>query len=837
VETARDTAANKLATIALRGGFSRDGITGQVGALNVASVSNARLLSAISRSKRLPPSSCSPDLTKLMHCAVDLVSLRQAVIADNWDDVTQLVSRPTLQSPPPECEPEVSLIRREVADRKARGLLCDGLCRVTFSDGGDPLAVAVQDASRLAETSGATLKLLSVAKAVHPLRQLAAAGNWSACSQNVRAHPDVMETLTQLNGDMHGMLASVVTEVSGYVQHVHVRDACQRVCDALQVGGALIDENVLAPAGTLRLSHGAPRPGVGTGDSLVVETDNCDAAVYSNIQTSTVNMSDLDQALHEASCVLEQQPHNVLEAVRSVGVGIHRLRASLIAGDWGTAEDVCLTIVDTLDNVTAIKKASDGIRDASVDSAIVRACESARSEVCRVMRGIICAQLVHQLKLAMLSDHCVDVEGNVDATDVQLGRLDAGIRATLASVSKHDWVWFTANSGRDRTGVPMPAATLESLTAMLATVGVFPVALQSHLVTAVVVRDVRLGVLTGDWDTIGVCLSACDGVTIPLAPCAARELDVVRRSYRHRAIVNGPLRSALLHGGPRGLIGASDPLNAVDVSALNAAIDHANAVGTSSVESVAMVACAVSIRDMRAAFLAQEWTTLCGLVCDVREESILPMAVEEYQRYRAEVFARVVRKDLLAALSDSTQGGVKWRPADTTTSQSDPQVVVKDGLEAYIDTRCITCEPLDGAIAQMERFGASTEDAVLLLTTARILRSLRAPLLHDDLPAMFLAIEKARDAQLAAVVHTELSAILSELDERAIVSELTIALKAGSVKLPQDCPESNYTAGISVAELDAALDFAEQMKPRTAVCKTLVASAIHIRAIRQCKCV
>ena len=131
--------------------------------------------------------------------------------------------------------------------------------------------------------------------------------------------------------------------------------------------------------------------------------------------------------------------------------------------------------------------------------------------------------------------------------------------------------------------------------------------------------------------------------------------------------------------------------------------------------------------------------------------------------------------------------------------------------------------------------GIINDEGMLLLNTAVILRSLRASLLHDDLPAMFVAIDKARDAQLAAVVQTELTALLSELDERAIVSEISIALGLGSVKLPSDCPDGNYVAGVSVDELDGALDFADQMKPKSRLSREFIATAIALRALRQCK--
>lgn len=117
------------------------------------------------------------------------------------------------------------------------------------------------------------------------------------------------------------------------------------------------------------------------------------------------------------------------------------------------------------------------------------------------------------------------------------------------------------------------------------------------------------------------------------------------------------------------------------------------------------------------------------------------------------------------------------------------------------------------------------------------MRSLRVAIMHDDLPAMFLAIEKARDAKLAAVVQPELNALLCELDERAVVSEVLVALKTGAVKAPSpgDGSPASGNGSVSITELDDALDFGDQMKPKSAKAKAALETAVIIRAIRQCE--
>jgi len=147
-----------------------------------------------------------------------------------------------------------------------------------------------------------------------------------------------------------------------------------------------------------------------------------------------------------------------------------------------------------------------------------------------------------------------------------------------------------------------------------------------------------------------------------------------------------------------------------------------------------------------------------------------------------------------------------------------------------LDVSVIQLTSLDTAIARADELGCHTDEARLLLHTARTMRALRSALLHDDLPGMVAVLDEVRGGTLSELVHHELETILKEFDERAIIAELTRALSRGG---PTGEPGSLSLAAISLPEIDAGIGYALQLGTKSAATEQLVYSAQVIRRLRQ----
>lgn len=442
---------------------------------------------------------------------------------------------------------------------------------------------------------------------------------------------------------------------------------------------------------------------------------------------------------------MSRHRHPVLDTLIQLADSLLRVRQATVAGDWDRSEELCIELYDAVSSLPAAGASlskSAGIDDTVIDSAVTTVRTGIKSELQQCIAGLVASRLCRQLIAALVSDRCEGTFGALDVSCVQLGRLDAAIRAALASVTRFEWAWAVAGKHpivSSTLSLKMPSATEESLNDVYGATSLLPAGLQKVLCTAIIIRDIRLGLLTNDWDSIGASLTSVGKLRSPLAAAGTAEYTLIRTEVQHRAIMNGPLKTAMSTGGPKGAIGSVEAPSTVQWKDLDAAIGFAAGVGASTDETKAMLNSAVTIRQMRTAFQVkcftayasvrsvcvsyvrivqdQDWRQLSELVCSTPVQELVPLVHEEYQRYRAEVSSRCVIRDLLAAVSSSADGGVRWRPVSTSalaatlappkpSSSSVLSALTREGLEAYVDVSCVTLEPLDVAIAQAERFGA-----------------------------------------------------------------------------------------------------------------------------------
>ena len=76
----------------------------------------------------------------------------------------------------------------------------------------------------------------------------------------------------------------------------------------------------------------------------------------------------------------------------------------------------------------------------------------------------------------------------------------------------------------------------------------------------------------------------------------------MRSELQHRAIMAGPLLTAMTSGGPRGAVGDSAACTTVAITDLDTAIGYASKIGASTDASRAMLKSAITLRELRTAF-------------------------------------------------------------------------------------------------------------------------------------------------------------------------------------------------------------------------------------------
>ena len=767
------TASNKVAIHALREALSSECITGAVGKLNLIGLSTAKLHAAIAKARKIDDTDKQPDLTRLLNTAVSLLSLRQCVASERWDDIAAIAETVSASQAAVECEAEVSLVLRELADRQAfsklsqvmqaMGSLRDVIVDSRRVDIVTPLSQAIDNASALSEMSPRTFAALRIARTVLPLRQAVAASNWQAvteCFANdgllvklyglssvgasaISSGAVDYSSVDVLSVEFGSMVGWVEPEFASYRTHVQVRLSCLAIVQALQRNSAkyindydfefchmqsaqLPSTEHLAEFKRRSLAAGDQRTSPSTQPRVLSVTDAVRSKVC--LRTSDVVAADLESALTAARTLVQICRHSVLDALILVADGALRLRKAVIAGDWESTEELSQEVVELLRSMepgSEQSTAASGVKrsvivDKAVDDAVPAAITLVRMEATACLRGVLSSRLANQLVDAMRCDCTVGDIGQLDTSNVQVGALDAAVRAVLSCVSRLKWVWTSDGKSPvvhgdgdgdddgddDAYAASIPIASIDSVSELQSGVSsVLPASLRKLLTSAIVLRDVRLGLLTNDWSVIDRAIACVSLLKLDLAQSCSAEYALIRATLQHRTIIHGPLRASLLSGGPIVNMDGSVDLSSVSLGELDEAIAKAAQLGTSTAESKAMYGTALLIRQMRAALLKQDWRGLTRLLCDTVADDLVDIVHEEYNAYRVLCAAHCIHKDLLAAVSNSGDGGVRWRPISAEQGQQQQPPNVRDGLEAYVDPAAIKLTQLDDAIDQAQRFG------------------------------------------------------------------------------------------------------------------------------------
>ena len=842
VDAAKSTAATRQALSSLKAAMEVGRATGPATALNVSAVSAAGLLLAVQRASRV--SNKSPELVRAISAARAVAEVRQALVMEQWDALGPALTAALAVVPPGDPEAEMLRVQWFVDSHKVEAKLLAAMRLVgdartaagdsserpapTDADSVAALVSAVSAAASLEQPSPQVSTLLDFGRAVLALRKALGKRNASAIDAAVQDAEDVMERHRrrlglQWFGDSAdkpaGASAGVTGAGAGGVAHSALSTseaAVVRQADRFARREVKAARGVLLRTQCLAMLHDAMRTGAVVGVTAPLVFHGTITVFSGDVDVSDTDAAPLDAAIH---AVVERGGMDVPDVAQLLTLArvLRQVRLATVAEDWSRVREL---VADAHGQCTDMPP---------------RVAEELRATMCAATASQLTAQLTDALDNGQVAGRA----GDLDTTSVHVAALDAAVRAAEHLSPVEVWAWTGAVPAEDGpepeagAGAGTAGSDATASRAPPAPTVRFPPQLSKLIRTATVVKRLREALLVQNWVDVRSIVASVQHQPAGLAAAAAHEIDLVAAELNHRAIIEGPLQAALVRGGPQGDVGAADAPTTVQLSELDAAIGHAASIGAETDAAVQLVQTAVALRRLRAAFQAQNWPLLADLVSQVQYVDLLDAARPEVARYKAEVSQRCVVRDLEAALS--TGGGLH------------------DGV---IDVRLVTTDQLQAAVDQAEKFGTHSDEAALLLYTARFMLTLRRALVSNDLPGMVTALQHAGDQQLAALVQPELTALLQEFDDRAICAELTAALHqnriggggagadgradggadGGAGHDDGGAGGAATAAGVgtdpSVKDLDVAIAYSEQLGARSHRSRQLLATAKLVRQLR-----
>jgi hypothetical protein len=295
---------------------------------------------------------------------------------------------------------------------------------------------------------------------------------------------------------------------------------------------------------------------------------------------------------------------------------------------------------------------------------------------------------------------------------------------------------------------------LEALVAAISTAGTIlcPTDESRYLLALAKINlEVRKAVIARDWDSVETFLHSSADLfgppeTLPPkcqapGPCAA-EFALLRAEVDDRRVQEA-LRAALATGGPVGDIGHLN-VGVVEVAGLEAGLELALQLGARSAPSRALVATASMIRGLRRSLVARKWEVVGAIIdhvtrradaeptgagapgqgasgpvslaslwtldLDVLDTGVAPEGAKELDLMCEELKNRNILLHLTAALGSG----------------------MATGAVGEMDTSKVDVSALDWAISYAKRMEVHTLEASHLLTTAQLVRKLRAALVAGD---------------------------------------------------------------------------------------------------------
>eukprot|EP01138_Halocafeteria_seosinensis_P015798 gb/GECG01016122.1/.p1 GENE.gb/GECG01016122.1/~~gb/GECG01016122.1/.p1 ORF type:complete len:2167 (+),score=323.76 gb/GECG01016122.1/:1-6501(+) len=242
-----------------------------------------------------------------------------------------------------------------------------------------------------------------------------------------------------------------------------------------------------------------------------------------------------------------------------------------------------------------------------------------------------------------------------------------------------------------------------------------------------------------------------------LAADAVPEIEVMQAELDNRNVIV-QLTKALYEGAIQGAIGNINYEN-IDTSGLEWAISYANKMGCITGEARQLLRSAEVIKRLRQAVSSEQWSQVQQVLRDAKSTVLADLVAPEINLVQDELSNRTVLNELTAAMSKGRPTGEIGRLYD-----------------GNIDTKRLV-----QAIEYAENIGCKTEEAEVMLSTARVVLRLRQHVLNKDYKGAAHCLDELRNQPVATVALGEIKSYQDEIDNWVVISLLNAALSSNQI--------------------------------------------------------
>ena len=324
------------------------------------------------------------------------------------------------------------------------------------------------------------------------------------------------------------------------------------------------------------------------------------------------------------------------------------------------------------------------------------------------------------------------------------------------------------------------------------------------VLTAKVVLRVRQALIRSDYTEAHRVLDSVRGKT--LSAVSMHEIMAVQDEVENWVLTTA-LTTALQHGRAVGDAGDMD-VGGIDVLDLRRALVTAEDLGARTPDARALVVAGRQILKLRLALVEGDWDTVDEVLEQSRELVMSDIALEELQGAQEESDNRRIVSTISAAL---LHGGPRGRIGELDIS----------GVQTNV---------LDRAIATAMELGCVSEEAELLLATAKFVRRLRSVLQTGkwDFVEQMMVAEQGVDYHRAG--NEEIELVRREVNNRRSLAMMQEGLATGQVTGSIGHVEVDK---VDTAKLDEAIEFTTAVGCHTAATAELFDTCRMMAALRR----
>ena len=389
--------------------------------------------------------------------------------------------------------------------------------------------------------------------------------------------------------------------------------------------------------------------------------------------------------------------------------------------------------------------------------------------------------------------------------------------------------------------------------------------------------QMRSALLDADWVGVESLLEASRdlvGIRKPLPPdChvpdeTLAEVALMRNEVDNRKVI-GVLKRSLQEGRPEGDIGHLN-LASISVDSVEEALDVALRLGAKTPEAKCLVSTCIHMRAMRISLMAGKWEKLGSLIIYAnsvikRRAAPAPPTPGQTEDSKVQDGAMgtwaVAEEHVDALVAAAAAAGTPVSRAelkfdifyDGIAADAVPEVEVMHaeqknrnvivyltealragaatGSVGTIDTSTIDVSTLDWTINFSQKVGCATVEAQQMVVTAQLIRRVRHALLDRNWQHLEQVLSEAHGKVLADIVAPEIRLAQDELDNRAILTELTASLASGK---PQGETGRLYTGSIETQPLADAIALAGRLGCKTEDARQMLFTAKVVARLRHC---